>query len=110
MTTAHVFRPERTWKGDIQGQLDDYLIGTVTGVVMGGPSVAPLARFPGTVSTEGQIGIPWVQDSGIIVQQHDRLLMDGTLYAVTSDRLWTGENVLTGTVPSHYWLEVVSSA
>ncbi|TDZ41891.1 hypothetical protein CCUG63695_01852 [Mycobacteroides franklinii] len=101
MATAQVYRPVRTWKGDIQGELDDYLIGTVSGVVMGGPSVAPLARFPGTVSTEGQIGIPWSQDSGVVVQQHDRLLIDSTLYAVVSDRLWTHESVLTGTVPSY---------
>lgn len=105
MATAQVFRPERTWKGDIQGQLDDYLIGTVTGVVFGGPSVQPTARFPGVVDTSGQLGIPWEQSSGIVVQQHDRLLIDGTLYAVTSDRLWTHENTLTGTRPSHYWVE-----
>lgn len=106
MATAQVYRPVRTWKGDIQGELDDYLIGTVTGVVMGGPSVQPLARFPGTVSTEGQIGIPWAQESGVIVAQHDRLLIDSTLYAVVSERLWVGENVLTGSASSYYWVEV----
>ncbi|ULN33612.1 hypothetical protein [Mycolicibacterium smegmatis] len=109
MATASVFRPERDWKGQTVGVLDDYLIGTVTGVVMGGPSVQPLARFPGTVSTEGQIGIPFEQASGIVVEQHDRLLIDGTLYAVTSGRLWTGQNVLTGTIPSYYWVETTSS-
>ena len=110
MATAQVFRPERDWKGQTVGELDGYHIGDVSGVVMGGPSVQPLARFPGTVSTEGQLGIPWVQDSGIVVQQHDQLVISGQLYAVTSDRLWTGDNVLTGTTPSHYWVDVESSS
>lgn len=43
-----------------------------------------------------------------MVQQHDRLVMDGVLYAVTSDRLWTGGNVLTGTQPSYCWVEAQS--
>lgn len=109
MATAHVYRPERDWKGQTVGDLDDYRIGTVTGIVMGGPSVQPLARFPGTVSTEGQIGIPWSQESGVVVQQHDRLLINGTLYAVTSDRLWTDANVLSGSQPTYYWLETSST-
>ncbi|MCW2625331.1 MAG: 32, Wildcat 32 [Mycobacterium sp.] len=110
MATAQVHRPVRTWKGDIQGELNDYLIGTVTGVVMGGPSVQPLARFPGTVSTEGQVGIPFAQESGVVVQQHDRLLIDSTLYAVVSDHLWTQANTLTGTEPTHYWVAVASTS
>ena len=109
MATAQVFRPQRDWKGQTTGKLDDYLIGTVTGVVMGGPSVQPVARFPGTVSTEGQLGIPWEQESDIVVQQHDRLLTDSTVYAVVSDRLWTGENALTGYRPSYYWVEIRST-
>lgn len=109
MATAKVYRPERDWKGQTIGELDDHHIGDVTGVVMGGPSVQPLARFPGTVSTEGQIGIPWAQESGVIVQQYDRLLIDGTLYAVTSGRLWTDANVLTGSQPTYHWVETTSS-
>ncbi|MCV7373132.1 hypothetical protein H5P33_10455 [Mycolicibacterium arabiense] len=89
--------------------MDDYLIGTVTGVVMGGPSVQPVRNFPGTVSTEGQIGIPFDQESEVVVQQHDRLLIGSTLYAVVSDRLWTDVNVLTGSQPSYYWVEIRST-
>lgn len=109
MSTAKVYRPDRDWKGQTVGELDDYYLGDVTGVVIGGPSVQPLARFPGTVSTEGQIGIPWEQESGLEVAQHDRLVIDGTLYAVTSDPFWTSDNVLTGTRPSYYWVEVRST-
>ena len=106
---AEVYRPVRNWKGDYAGELDDFHIGTVTGVIRGGPAVQPLAKFPGTVSTEGQIGIPFEQESGVIVEQHDRLLIDGTLYAVTSDRLWTDPNSLTSTPASHYWVETTST-
>lgn len=109
MSTAKVFRPVKDWRGQTVGELDDHYIGDVTGVVMGGPSVQPVARFPGTVSTEGQIGIPFDQESGVIVEQHDRLLVDSTLYAVVSDRLWVGENVLTQTLPSYYWVEIRST-
>lgn len=109
MATAQVFRPGRDWRGQIVGQLDDYLIGTVTGVVVGGASTQPVRHFPGVVSTEGQLGIPFEQNSGIVVQQHDRVLVGSTLYAVTSGRLWTHENTLTGTAPSHYWVDVEST-
>ncbi|MFN6542808.1 hypothetical protein [Mycolicibacterium nivoides] len=106
---AKVYRPERDWKGQTIGELDDYHIGDVTGCVMGGPSVQPLARFPGTVSTEDQLGIPWAQESGVVVKQHDRLLIGSTLYAVFSERLWADPNVLTGSQPSYYWVEVRST-
>lgn len=102
---AIVYRPERNHKGDVIGTLDDYLVGEISGVVIGGPSVQPVGRFPGVMSTEGQLGIPWSQDSGIVVQQYDRLVMDGLWYAVTSSRLWTGDNVLTGSRSSYYWIE-----
>ncbi|WP_124712690.1 hypothetical protein [Mycolicibacterium nivoides] len=110
MATASVFRPERDWKGQTVGELDDYHIGDITGVVIGGSSVQPLARFPGVVDTTGLLGVPFGQESGIVVQQHDRLFVDGTLYAVTSDRLWTSENVLTGSTPTYYWVEVSSTS
>ena len=109
MATVQVFRLERDWRGQTAGELDEYLIGTVTGVVMGGPSVQPTRNFPGVVDTTGQIGIPWAQESGIVVQQHDRLLIESTVYAVVSDRLWTGKNELTGSQPSYYWVEIRSS-
>lgn len=107
---ARVYRSARDWRGQrVNADLEQDYIGDVTGLVMGGPSVQPLARFPNTVSTEGQIGIPWAQKSGVVVEQHDRLLIDGTLYAVTSDRLWTDVSVLTGSQPTYYWVETSST-
>jgi hypothetical protein len=109
MATATVYRPERDWKGQTVGELDDYLIGTVTGVVVGGPAPQPVARFPGVVSTEGMIGIPYEQASGITVEQHDRLVIDDELFAITGPRQFTHTNTLTGTPPTHYWMEAESS-
>lgn len=102
---AQVFRPVRGWKGQI-GNLEDYLLGEIAGVIIGGPSVQPVRGFPGVVSTEGQLGIPWEQASGIVVEQFDRVLIGDTLYAVVSKRLWTGDNVLTGSQPTYYWVDV----
>ena len=109
MADATVYRPERNWKGETVGQLDDWLIGTVERVVIGGPAPEPVRRFPGVVSTEGMLGIPYEQDSGITVQQHDRLLIDGELYAITGPRQFTHSNTLTGTPPTHYWVQATAS-
>jgi hypothetical protein len=109
MATARVFRPARDWKGQTVGELDDYLLGEVTGVVVGGPAPQPVRHFPGVVSTEGMIGIPFAQDSGIVVQQNDRLLIDSEVYAVTGPRQWTQANTITGTAPSLYWVECRST-
>ncbi|MGE2835121.1 hypothetical protein [Mycobacterium sp. SMC-4] len=108
MATAKVFRPERNWRGENVGG-DGYL-GEVAGVIVGGPSVQPLAKFPGTVDTSGMLGIPYAQTSGISVRQHDRLLIGSTQYAITSDPQWTDENTLTGTPPTHYWVEYRSTS
>lgn len=107
-----VYRPELDrFRGEIVGDLADYLLGEVVGVVVGAPSIGDLRRFPGVVDTSAQLGIPWEQTSGITVQQHDRLVgEDNHLYVVTSDRLWTQENTLTGERPSHYWVEIRASS
>lgn len=108
MATAKVYRPEHTWKG-VDGELDDWLIGEVTGVVLGGPAPEAIPRFPGLVSTEGMVGIPFTQASGIVVGKGDRLIIDNVLYLVSGPRQWTNVNTLTGTAPTHYWVEVQSS-
>jgi hypothetical protein len=46
MATAQVFRPQRDWKGQTAGELDDYLIATGTGVVMGGHRFSLSPAFP----------------------------------------------------------------
>lgn len=108
MVTAKVFRPERNWKGTV-GTYDQYPIGDVTGVVVGGPAPTEIAKFPGIVSTEGMIGVPFVQASGIVLEKGDYLDIGDDIYQVTGPRQWTQANTLTGTPPTHYWVEAQSS-
>lgn len=111
MTVARVFRPDRDWK-QIKGKVEDYPIGAVDGVIMGGASPQPVGRFPGVVSTEGQIGIPFEQDSGVLVQQGDFLAIDGVLYSVRGPRAWTEEHAFAGVedvVDDYYWVQVEAS-
>lgn len=107
MATAKVFRPERSWKGEkVNG---DGYVGEVTDVIMGGASPQPLGRFPGVVSTEGQIGIPYEQESGILVQQRDLLEINGVQYDVLGPRLWEEEHVFADVpdlVDDYYWIQV----
>jgi hypothetical protein len=50
--------------------------------------------------------MPLRQHSGIVVEQHDRLEIDGTLYAVTSPRLFNYEHAFTGRDFGYYWVAV----
>lgn len=108
MATAKVFRPERNWKGNV-GKFEDYPIGDVTGVVIGGPAPTDIPRFPGIVSTEGMIGVPFAQDSGITLEKGDYLDIGDDIYQVTGPRQWTQANTITGTQPRLYWVECQSS-
>lgn len=108
MATARVYRPQRDWSGDVIGTIENYYIGSVENVAMGAASQRPLHQFQEVVSTHGMIGVARLQDSGVIVEQGDRLSLDGTWYAVTGPREWDFPNVLTGTVPSYYWVAVES--
>ncbi len=107
MATAKVFRPPRSWKGP--AKFEDFPLGDVTGVVIGGPAPQAIPRFPGLVNTEGMIGIPFQQDSGITVDRGDYLDINDDIYLVTGPRQWTNASTLTGTAPSLYWCEVQSS-
>lgn len=109
MTVARVYRPARDWKGQRPKDLEDSYIGDVTGVIVGGAAPQPLARFPMTASTEGQIGIPYAQDSGIVVQQDDLLVFNAVKYLVTSSRMWEEDHEFFGgndsPVDDYYWVE-----
>jgi hypothetical protein len=108
MATAKVYRPTRNWKGE---KPDDGYLGDVTGVIMGGASPQGLSRFPGVVSTEGQVGIPYAQDSGIEVQQRDLLEINDVMYIASGPRMWEEEHVFADVpdlVDDYYWIEVQS--
>ncbi|OYN79981.1 hypothetical protein CG716_11020 [Mycolicibacterium sphagni] len=107
MRTARVYRRELDWAGSpVSSDPDDDYLGDVAGVIVGGPAPQPVSGFAEVVSTEGMIGIPRAQDSGIIVEQHDRLVIDGVTHAVTGPRQWDFPHQLTGTARARYWVQV----
>lgn len=106
MTTAKVYRPSRDWAGSPMG--DGYL-GDVTGVIVGAQTSHPLRQnLPGN-STEGMLGIPFSQESGITVEQGDRLVIDGVRYEVVSRRAHHVHQ-LTGVPLGRYWVHVEQSS
>jgi hypothetical protein len=113
MSVVRVYRPPRDWKGQRPKNLEESYIGDVTGVVVGGAAPQPLARFPGVVTTEGQFGFPYEQESGIIVEPQDLLVLNGEKYLVTGPRMWEEDHVLAGSagdvVDDYYWMEVRAS-
>lgn len=113
MSLARVYRPERDWKNQRPKVLEDSYIGDVTGVIVGGAAPQPLARFPTTVTTEGQVGIPYKQASGITVQQDDLLVISGVKYLVTGPRMWEEDHAFAGNagavVDDYYWVEARSN-
>lgn len=113
MSVVRVYRPERDWKNQRPKELEDSYIGDVTGVIVGGATPQPLGRFPGVVSTEGQFGFPYEQDSGIVVEQQDILVVNGRKYLVTGPRMWEEDHEFAGAagdvVDDYYWMEVQSN-
>ena len=114
MSVVRVYRPPRDWKGQRTEDLEDSYIGDVTGVIVGGAAPQPLTRFPNVVSTEGQFGFPYEQESGILVQQNDILIVSDRKYMVQGPRMWEEDHVLggaeSGVVDDYYWVEVRSTA
>jgi hypothetical protein len=113
MSVVRVYRPDRDWKGQRPKDFESSYIGDVTGVVVGGAAPQPLARFPGTMTTEGQFGFPFEQDSGIIVQPNDLLVLRGEKYLVTGPRMWEEDHEFAGpagdVVNDYYWMQVRAS-
>lgn len=80
------------------------LVGTITGIIVGGLSASPSMQRQETSDTTGQIGIP--NKDPIKVKFGDRILIDGTVFRVTSRPLWTYSNQRTGTKPEFTWVQV----
>ncbi|MBI3217595.1 MAG: hypothetical protein HYZ38_27605 [Mycobacterium sp.] len=107
MSTATVYRPERNAKGII-GNFDDYPLGEVTGVILGGVSARSLRGFPGLVETSGQAAFP--KDAPITVQPGDRVVISGVAYAVVGPVEWAEPSALTGYDFGYYWLTLESTS
>jgi hypothetical protein len=82
----------------------DVLVGTITGIIMGGQSVTPSRGRQESSDTTGQIGCPTTEP--VTLQFGDRIDIRDVRYKVTSRPEWDYPNSLTGTLPTHYWVWV----
>ncbi|ABE67637.1 head-to-tail stopper [Mycobacterium phage Wildcat] len=108
MSVAKVYRRQLDWRGD---PLETEYLGDIHDVIIGGAVPQELSRFPGLVSTEGQVGIPFEQDSGILVQKADVLVINNVAYTVVGPRQWDEDHTFAGTdvVDELYWVQVEAS-
>jgi len=112
---AQVFRaPNRDRHGDpidSEGNPVDMLdedgnafVGEIKGIIMGGLSASPKMSGEEATDTRGQIGCP--TKSSIRIKVGDRIELNGVRYRVISNPEWDYPHYMTGTKPSHYWLDV----
>jgi hypothetical protein len=94
-------------KGNVTRLDGDNLVGTVTGLVMGGQSVVQSGGRQESSDTSGQIGVPTA--STVRIQFGDRVDIDGVRYQVTSRPEWDHASSLTGTTFGHYWVRVTAT-
>lgn len=118
MTAATVYRaPKRDAHGDPVDDNGNPLrlsgdgttkIGTITGVILGGQSVAAVGTRGDVVSTEGQIGVPTA--AAIALEHGDVLQLDnGTRYRITGPQLWGRPHSLTGTPARYAWWQATAT-
>lgn len=112
---ALVFRaPDRDRHGDAidsEGNpidmLDEFgnaFIGEIKGVIMGGLSASFKMRGEESSDTRGQIGCP--TKASITLRVGDRVEIGGARFRVISNPEWNYPSSLSGTKPTHYWLDV----
>ena len=112
---AQVFRaPNRDRHGDpidVDGNPVDMLdeegnafVGEIKGIIMGGLSASPTMKGEESTDTRGQIGCP--TKSSIVLKVGDRVEINNVRYRVISNPEWNYPSYLTGTKPTHYWLDV----
>lgn len=110
-----VFRaPERDRHGDAvdsNGDAVDMLdeegnafVGEIKGIIMGGLSASPKMRGEESTDTRGQIGCP--TKASVTLKVGDRIEIMGMRFRVISNPEWNYPSYLTGTRPTHYWLDV----
>lgn len=82
-------------------------IGTITGLILGGQSVADVNTRGSVASTEGQVGVP---TAAAITLEHDDIVEteDGTRFKVNGPALWGRPHSLTGSAETarYRWHEV----
>lgn len=87
---------------------DGTVVGTITGLVMGGPNWRPANARGDVVDTTGLVGVP---ASEVAQPTHgDLLVVDGVRFSVRGPAAWTHANTLTGTPPRYRWWTVTAAA
>jgi hypothetical protein len=117
MSTGVVYRPvARDHNGDaidadgnvIRVGSDGTEVGTVDGLVIGGPYWQPANRRGDTVDTTGLVGVPV---SELVQPAHgDLLVVGGIRYRVQGPAQWSHPNTQTGTSPRYNWFTVTAVA
>jgi hypothetical protein len=82
-------------------------LGTLRGILQGGPSASQNLQRGDFTDTTGKFGIPIA--NGIKVKYQDRIVIGDTTYQVTSRGDWDYPNGLTGTMPEYAWHTVVAT-
>lgn len=89
---------------DMLDEFGDAFVGEVSGLIMGGLSANPKMQGEESTDTRGQVGCPTA--SSIRVRVGDRIEINGVRYRVISNPEWDYPSYLTGTKPTHYWIDV----
>jgi hypothetical protein len=83
-------------------------VGTLSGLILGGQSVAAVGTRSDVASTEGLIGVPTA--AAIRLQHGDVVaLEDGTRYRITGPQLWGRPHSLTGTPARYAWWQATAT-
>lgn len=115
MATGTLYRPHaRNEHGDpvnADGQVarasEAENLGTITGLVIGGPSWRPTNRRGEVVDTTGQVGIP--ADSDVQPTHGDLLVIDGVKFKIHGLPQWASRGVVP-TPPRYRWWTVTAVA
>lgn len=82
----------------------DTFVGTLYGILTGGPSASTALARGEFSDTTGKFGIP--TQNAYKVQFGDRLVIDGITYRVTERPDWDYPNSMSGTPPDYAWVTV----
>jgi hypothetical protein len=82
-------------------------VGTVSGLVIGGPSWQPSSRRGDVVDTTGQVGVP--VNEAVQPRHGDLLVVDGTSYRVHGPPQWATRG-LVATPPRYRWFTITAAA
>jgi len=117
MATGTIYRPlRRNPNGDPVDQGGNVIrigangteVGTVNGLVLGGPNWQPANVRGNVVDTTGLVGVPVSEP--VQPTHGDLLVIDGVKFSVQGPPQWSSANTLTGTPRRYRWFTVTAAA